>query len=39
MMAEVGLLDDCPPAVAIRAPHLAFGDLSFQGGDRALPPG
>jgi hypothetical protein len=33
MMAEVVLLDDGPPAVAVRTPNLALFDLAFEGGD------
>jgi hypothetical protein len=34
MMAEVVLLDDGPSSVAIRAPHLALGNLALEGCDR-----
>ena len=39
MIAEVRLLDDSPAPVTVGAAHLALRDLSFQVGNRALPPG
>ena len=36
MMAEVMLLDDRPPSVAVCTPDLALCDLTFQGRDRVF---
>jgi hypothetical protein len=36
MMAEVFLLDDRPPPVAVRTPNLALCNLAFERGDRGF---
>jgi hypothetical protein len=36
MIAEVLLLGDCPPPVAVGAPHLTLPDLSLQIRDRGF---
>ena len=35
-MAEVPLLEDRPPPVAVRAPNLTLSDLPFEGRDRGF---
>lgn len=37
MMAEVVLLDDGPPPVAVRTPDLALCNLAFERRDRGFP--